>query len=123
MIFRAYCWRTCGSVGIPRTPRSSALRCTTSRIAGYLKRLRKGRRRPSQYGEFSSCSGRSDSKSQGCMANPRITRWTAVGLIGLFVGLAMGATEPEDELKSATVLSFVRHSEWLQDSQAGPITV
>jgi hypothetical protein len=35
----------------------------------------------------------------------------------------MGATEPEDELKSATVLSFVRHSEWLQDSQAGPITV
>ena len=57
------------------------------------------------------------------MANPRITRWTAVGLISLMAGMAGGATEPEDELKSATVLTFVRHSEWLQDSQAGPITV
>ena len=57
------------------------------------------------------------------MANPRITRWTAVGLISLMAGMAGGATEPEDELKSATVLTFVRHSEWLQDSQSGPITV
>ena len=57
------------------------------------------------------------------MANPRITRWTAVGLISLMTGLAGGATEPEDELKSATVLTFVRHSEWLQDPQSGPITV
>ena len=38
-------------------------------------------------------------------------------------GMAIGATEPEDELKSATVLTFVRHSEWLQDSQSGPITI
>ena len=59
----------------------------------------------------------------GFMANPRITRWTAVGLISLMAGMAGGATEPEDELKSATVLSFVRHSEWLQDSQSGPITI
>jgi hypothetical protein len=57
------------------------------------------------------------------MVNPRITRWTAAGLIGLLAGIAVGATEPEDELKSATVLTFVRHSEWLRDSQTGPITV
>jgi hypothetical protein len=58
------------------------------------------------------------------MANPRITRWTAVGLIGFMAGMAGGATEPEDELKSATVLSFVRHSEWLQAATpAGPITI
>jgi hypothetical protein len=57
------------------------------------------------------------------MANPRIRRWTAVGLISFMAAMAIGATEHEDELKSATVLSFVRHSEWLQASQAGPITI
>jgi hypothetical protein len=57
------------------------------------------------------------------MANLQITRWTAIGLIGFLVGIGVGAAEPEDELKSATVLSFVRHSEWLRDSQEGPITI
>jgi hypothetical protein len=57
------------------------------------------------------------------MADLRITRWTAVGFIGLLVGMAVGAAEPEDELKSATVLSFIRHSEWLQGVPAGTITI
>ena len=57
------------------------------------------------------------------MPNLRITRWTAVGLIGLLAEMAVGATEPEDELKSATVLSFIRHSEWLQGAPAGTITI
>jgi hypothetical protein len=57
------------------------------------------------------------------MAHPRITRWTAVGLISFLAAMAIGAAEPEDELKSATVLSFLRHAEWLQASQAGPITI
>ena len=58
------------------------------------------------------------------MRNQRITRWwTGAGLIVLLAGLTVGAAEPEDELKSATVLSFVRHSEWLQGATAGPITV
>lgn len=34
----------------------------------------------------------------------------------------MDATEPEDELRSATVLAFIRHSEWRQ-SAAGPIRI
>jgi hypothetical protein len=44
---------------------------------------------------------------------------------GLLAGLAFaaGPAEPEEELKSATVLSFVRHTEWLQGAGAGPITV
>jgi hypothetical protein len=57
------------------------------------------------------------------MANPRISRWMAVGLISFMAAMAVDATEPEDELKSATVLSFVRHSEWLQASHTGPITI
>ncbi|MCX6629819.1 MAG: YfiR family protein [Candidatus Solibacter sp.] len=44
-------------------------------------------------------------------------------MIGLLAGLAVAATEPEDELKSATVLSFLRHSEWLQGAATGPITI
>jgi hypothetical protein len=58
------------------------------------------------------------------MVNLRITRWwTGAGLIGLLAGFAVGAAEPEDELKSATVLTFVRHTEWLQGAAAGPITI
>ena len=58
------------------------------------------------------------------MANSHITLgYTVTGLLSLFVGSACGAAEPEDELKSATVLSFVRHSEWIQHAQAGPIVI
>jgi hypothetical protein len=60
------------------------------------------------------------------MVNLRLTRWlTGAGLICLLAGFAfaVGAAEPEDELKSATVLSFVRHSEWLQSAVTGPITI
>jgi hypothetical protein len=58
------------------------------------------------------------------MLKLRIARWRAgVGLIGLLAGFAVGAAEPEDELKSATVLTFVRHTEWLQGAAAGPITI
>jgi prepilin-type processing-associated H-X9-DG protein len=51
--------------------------------------------------------------------------WIGASLIGLLAGFAfgLGAAEPEDELKSATVLSFVRHSEWLQGAATGPITI
>ena len=47
------------------------------------------------------------------MANLQIIRCTVIGLVSLAAGMAVSAAEPEDELKSATVLSFVRHSEWL----------
>jgi hypothetical protein len=57
------------------------------------------------------------------MANRRIIRWTALGLISIAAGMAVRGAEPEDELKAATVLSFVRHSEWLRESQTGPITI
>jgi hypothetical protein len=55
------------------------------------------------------------------MADLRITRLTAVGFIGLLIGTAVGAAEPDDELKSATVLSFLGHSEWLQGVPAGTL--
>ena len=46
------------------------------------------------------------------MVNLHITRlWIGASLISLLAGFGVSATEPEDELKSATVLSFVRHSE------------
>jgi len=57
------------------------------------------------------------------MANLGIIRWTVAGLVGLAAGLALTAAEPEDELKSATVLTFIRHSEWLQGATSGPITI
>jgi hypothetical protein len=60
------------------------------------------------------------------MVNLRIARWwIGAGWIGLLAGFAfaVGAAEPEDELKSATVLSFIRHSEWPQVAGDGPITV
>ena len=60
------------------------------------------------------------------MVKLRISRWwMAAGWMGLLAGLALavGAAEPEDELRSATVLTFIRHSEWLQGAADGPITV
>ena len=55
--------------------------------------------------------------------NETRTRWLA-GLVLLpFMAIApLAATEPEDELKSATVLTFIRHSEWRKDT-TGPINV
>ena len=60
------------------------------------------------------------------MAKLRISRWwMATGWMGLLAGLALavGAAEPEDELRSATVLTFIRHAEWLQGAADGPITI
>lgn len=58
------------------------------------------------------------------MKNLRISRWwTGAALIGLLAGFAAGAADPEDELKAATVLTFVRHTVWLQGDPAGPITI
>ena len=51
------------------------------------------------------------------------TRWWAGLALLPFLAIApLTATEPEDELKSATVLTFIRHSEWRKDT-AGPISV
>ena len=51
------------------------------------------------------------------------TRWLG-SLILLSFGaiLRSAASEPEDELKSATVLTFIRHAEW-RESATGPINV
>ena len=50
-------------------------------------------------------------------------RWLrGLVLLGVLAAAPLRATEPEDELKSATVLTFIRHSEWRQ-SAAGPINV
>src|ERR1035441_7106484 len=60
------------------------------------------------------------------MVSLRMSRWwMGAGWMGLLAGLALavGAAEPEDELRSATVLTFVRHAEWLQGAGAGPITI
>ena len=59
------------------------------------------------------------------MVNLRISWWwIGAGWVSLVAGLALavGAAEPEDELRSATVLTFVRHTEWLQGAE-GPITI
>lgn len=58
------------------------------------------------------------------MKNLRISRWSVgIALIGLLAGFAAQAADPEDELKAATVLTFVRHTVWLQGDPAGPITI
>ena len=58
------------------------------------------------------------------MGNLRISRWwIGAGLIVLLAGFAAGAADPEDELKAATVLTFVRHTVWLQGAPTGPITI
>ena len=49
--------------------------------------------------------------------------WIGAGLISLLAGLAAGSVDPEDELKAATVLTFVRHTVWLQGVPTGPITI
>lgn len=43
-------------------------------------------------------------------------------LLSLAAGDWLAATEPEDELKSATVLAFVRHAEW-REAATGPINI
>jgi YfiR/HmsC-like len=48
-------------------------------------------------------------------------RWQLI-LLGLLAIIPSAATEPEDELKSATVLTFIRHSEW-RDAGSGPIRI
>ncbi len=45
-----------------------------------------------------------------------------LAVLGLAAFSSLSATESEDELRSATVLTFVRHAEWRQ-SPAGPITI
>ena len=45
-----------------------------------------------------------------------------VALLSLGAAVCLGATDPEDELKSATVLTFIRHAEW-RLSATGVITV
>ncbi len=58
------------------------------------------------------------------MKNLHISRWwLGAGLIALLAGLASAAADPEDELKAATVLTFVRHTVWLQGDLTGPITI
>jgi hypothetical protein len=60
------------------------------------------------------------------MTNLRISRWwIGAGWVGLLAGFAfaIGAAEPEDELRSATVLTFIRHAEWRKGETEGPITV
>jgi hypothetical protein len=60
------------------------------------------------------------------MVSLAISRWwIGAGLIGLLGGFASaaGATEPEDTLRSATVLTFMRHTVWLQGVAGAPITV
>jgi prepilin-type processing-associated H-X9-DG protein len=48
---------------------------------------------------------------------------SGAALLCLLAGSALRATEPEDELRSATVLTFIRHAEWLQSVPVGPITI
>jgi prepilin-type processing-associated H-X9-DG protein len=58
------------------------------------------------------------------MGNLHISRWwIGAALTVLLAGFAAGAADPEDELKAATVLTFVRHTVWLQGDPAGPITI
>lgn len=58
------------------------------------------------------------------MGNLRISRWwIGAGLVALLAGFAAAAADPEDELKAATVLTFVRHTVWLQGAPTGPITI
>jgi hypothetical protein len=53
------------------------------------------------------------------------TRWVlAAPLLAILSVLFANASEPEDELKSAIVLSFLRYSEWPEAAPAGqPLTV
>ncbi|SPE40360.1 conserved exported hypothetical protein [Candidatus Sulfopaludibacter sp. SbA3] len=49
---------------------------------------------------------------------------TGLALFGLLAGSRAATSEPEDELKSAIVLSFLRYSEWPHRASAGtPLTV
>jgi prepilin-type processing-associated H-X9-DG protein len=58
------------------------------------------------------------------MESMRIVRFSfGVGVICLLAGIALRASEPEDELRAATVLTFIRHAEWLQTAPVGPIII
>ena len=51
------------------------------------------------------------------------TRWLRGLVLLSFVAIGpLRATDPEDELKSATVLTFIRHAEWRGDA-TGPINI
>jgi hypothetical protein len=55
--------------------------------------------------------------------NGRRTRgWAWLVLLRLAAVIPVDATEPEDELRSATVLAFIRHSEW-RHAADGPIRI
>jgi prepilin-type processing-associated H-X9-DG protein len=58
------------------------------------------------------------------MPKVQITRWLlGAAVVSSLAGLAVRAAEPEDELKAAAVLSFVRYAEWPQGAAEGPITI
>jgi hypothetical protein len=49
---------------------------------------------------------------------------TTLALLGLLAGSCAATSEPEDELKSAIVLSFLRYSDWPRPATAdAPLTV
>lgn len=47
----------------------------------------------------------------------------ALWILAEALSLPLRAGDPEDELKAATVLTFLRHAEWAQGPGAGPLTV
>ena len=53
----------------------------------------------------------------------RLTQFAILCLALAIAGLALHAAEPEDELKSAVVLSFLRYTEWPERGGEGPIIV
>ena len=52
----------------------------------------------------------------------RTRRWIGLVLLCFAFLSPLSATEPEDELRSATVLTFIRHAEW-RESGSGPVRV
>jgi hypothetical protein len=58
----------------------------------------------------------------------RHNRWCSLAvalalLLALPAPAVSSATEPEDELKAATVLTFLRYTQWAQTNATGPITI
>jgi hypothetical protein len=59
-----------------------------------------------------------------CLPLKRTRILLSLALFGLLVSSSANTAEPEDELKSAIVLSFLRYSEWPQPASADtPLTV
>ena len=52
----------------------------------------------------------------------RLRRLGGLVLLSLIAIAPLAATDPEDELKSATVLTLIRHAEW-QNGAPGPISI